>query len=272
MGKFVGGAPVRRRRRRVRWRCPATTDSFPTAPRSAANGSAAAVNPLLTPVTVGPYELQHRVVLAPLTRCRAFGTIPQPLAATYYSQRATAGGLMISEGTVVSERGHGYPCTPGINRPEQVEAWKPIVQAVHDKGAVFFCQLWHVGRASHPHYQPNEELPIAPSAIAINDGNKVFSLKTMQVGGGVWRGGGGEGDEWALSAPRSHACLDWLPQMEDYPVPRALELAEIPTIVDEFCVGARNAIDAGGCTSHRAPHVAQPCTPPCHTHTQQHAP
>jgi 2,4-dienoyl-CoA reductase-like NADH-dependent reductase (Old Yellow Enzyme family) len=120
---------------------------------------------------------------------------------------------MISEGTVVSERGHGYPCTPGINTDEHVEAWKPIINAVHDKGAIFFCQLWHVGRASHQHYQPNEELPVSSSALAIQDGNKAFSLKTMQ--------------------------------MEEYPVPRALELEEIPGIVEEFRVGAKNAIAAG---------------------------
>lgn len=120
---------------------------------------------------------------------------------------------MISEGTVVSERGHGYPCTPGINTQEHVDAWKPIVDAVHDKGAFFYCQLWHCGRASHQHYQPNGDLPISSSAIAISDGNQPFSLKTMQ--------------------------------METYPVPRALEASEIPGIVEEFRVAARNARTAG---------------------------
>lgn len=119
---------------------------------------------------------------------------------------------MISEGTLVSERGHGYPCTPGIHTAEQIEAWKKITNAVHEKGAYIFCQLWHCGRASHQHYQPNEELPIAPSAIAV-EGEKCFSLKTMN--------------------------------MEEYPVPRALEKEELPTIVEEFRQAARNAIEAG---------------------------
>lgn len=170
-------------------------------------------NPLMKEVTVGPYQLKHRIVYAPLTRCRAFDTIPQQLAAEYYSQRATDGGLMISEATVVSERGHGYPCTPGIYQQKHVDAWKPIVDAVHEKGAIFYCQLWHVGRASHNHYQPNEEAPVSSSEIPIRDGNKCFSLKSMQL--------------------------------EEYPVPRALKLEEIPALIEEFRLGARNAMAAG---------------------------
>ena len=80
---------------------------------------------------------------------RAFDNLAQPKAAEYYSQRSTEGGLVISEATVVSPQGFGYPCTPGIYSPEQTEAWKPVTRAVKDKGAIFFCQLWHVGRASH---------------------------------------------------------------------------------------------------------------------------
>lgn len=176
------------------------------------NGADAAV-PLFQPYALpGGLQLQHRIVYAPLTRCRAFNTIPQPNAAVYYAQRATPGGLMISEGTVVGDRGHGYPCTPGVYTQEQIEAWKPITTAVHDKGAVFFCQLWHVGRASHPHYQPNEELPISSSTRKIVEG-QCFSLKSMQ--------------------------------MEDYLEPRALTVEEIPGIVNEFRVAARNALDAG---------------------------
>eukprot|EP00887_Chlorella_sp_A99_P005008 scaffold4.g5008.t1 len=119
-----------------------------------------------------------------------------------------------------------------VRAQEQVEAWQPITKAVHDKGATFFCQarrswehaslhhgcaparlLWHVGRASHPHYQPNEELPVSSSAIAVGNGSQCFSLKSMQL--------------------------------EDYPAPRALEKEEIPGIVEEFRVAARNAIAAG---------------------------
>ena len=91
-----------------------------------------------------------RVVHGPLTRCRSYGCVPQPShAGLYYAQRATPGGLLIAEATGVSETSNGYPHTPGIWTQEQVEAWKPIVKAVHDKGGVFFCQIWHVGRVSH---------------------------------------------------------------------------------------------------------------------------
>lgn len=166
----------------------------------------------MQPYSMGPLNLNHRVVYAPLTRCRAFNNVPQPLAIQYYSQRATQGALMISEGTIVGERGFGYPCTPGIFTTEQVDAWKPIVSAVHEKGAYFFCQIWHCGRASHQHYQPNEELPISSSAVAVKDG-QAFSLKTMQ--------------------------------MENYPVPRALEIDEIPAIVEQYRAAAANARTAG---------------------------
>jgi len=114
--------------------------------------------PLLTPFKAGRLELAHRVVLAPLTRCRSYGNVPQLHAAVYYSQRATRGGLLITEATGVSATAQGYPETPGIWTPEQVEAWKPIVDAVHRKGALFFCQMWHVGRVStngefHAHHE-----------------------------------------------------------------------------------------------------------------------
>jgi len=88
--------------------------------------------------------------LAPLTRQRSYGNVPQPHAILYYSQRATGsnGGLLITEATGVSDTAQGYPDTPGIWTKEHVEAWKPIVDAVHAKGATFFCQIWHVGRVS----------------------------------------------------------------------------------------------------------------------------
>ncbi|XP_059653567.1 12-oxophytodienoate reductase 2-like isoform X3 [Cornus florida] len=105
--------------------------------------------PLLTPYKRGNFQLSHRIVLAPLTRQRSFGNVPQPHAILYYSQRTTKGGLLISEATVVSDTGRGVPDTPGIWTKEQVEAWKPIVDAVHDKGGIFFCQIWHVGRVSN---------------------------------------------------------------------------------------------------------------------------
>ncbi|XP_077231752.1 12-oxophytodienoate reductase 2-like isoform X2 [Tasmannia lanceolata] len=105
--------------------------------------------PLLTPCKMGKFELSHRVVLAPLTRQRSYGNVPQPHAIFYYSQRTTKGGLLIAEATGVSDTAQGYPETPGIWTKEQVEAWKPIVNAVHEKGGIFFCQIWHVGRVSN---------------------------------------------------------------------------------------------------------------------------
>ena len=102
----------------------------------------------MTPFRMGQFELAHRVVLAPMARFRSYGNVPQPHAAVYYSQRATRGGLLIAEATGVSATAQGYPHTPGIWTPEQVEAWRPVVDAVHRKGALFFCQILHVGRVS----------------------------------------------------------------------------------------------------------------------------
>ena len=106
------------------------------------------VIPLMAPFKMGPFELSHRVALAPMTRCRADGYVPRPHAAVYYSQRATRGGLLIAEGTGVSATAQGFPGSPGIWTPEQVAAWRPVVDAVHRKGALFFCQIAHVGRVS----------------------------------------------------------------------------------------------------------------------------
>ncbi|CAI0556643.1 unnamed protein product [Linum tenue] len=91
----------------------------------------------------------NRIVLAPLTRQRSYGNVPQPHAALYYSQRSSNGGLLITEATGVSDTAQGYPETPGIWTKEHVEAWKPIVDGVHAKGGIFFCQIWHVGRVSN---------------------------------------------------------------------------------------------------------------------------
>jgi N-ethylmaleimide reductase len=103
--------------------------------------------------------------MAPLTRSRAGkGNVPHGLNALYYAQRAAA-GLIISEATQVSVTGQGYILTPGIHTPQQVEGWKGVVNAVHVAGGRIFVQLWHVGRISHPSFQPNGGLPIAPSAI-----------------------------------------------------------------------------------------------------------
>lgn len=120
---------------------------------------------LLSPIQLGPYTLPNRIVMAPLTRNRATDNLPQPIHATYYAQRASA-GLIISEATQVCPEGVGYPATPGIHSPEQVLAWRPVTDAVHEAGGRIFLQLWHVGRISHPDLQPGGQLPVAPSAIA----------------------------------------------------------------------------------------------------------
>lgn len=163
---------------------------------------------LFDPLTIGELELQNRIVMSPLTRCRAVDDrIPNSLMAEYYSQRATA-GLIITEGTVVTPMGVGYPSTPGIWSAEQTEAWKKITAAVHAKDGKILLQLWHVGRVSDPTYL-NGELPVAPSAIA----------------------------------PKGHVSL--IRPAKSFVTPRALTLEEIPGIVEAFRKGAENAKLAG---------------------------
>ncbi|EFH66516.1 predicted protein [Arabidopsis lyrata subsp. lyrata] len=116
--------------------------------------------PLLAPYKMRLFNLSHRVVLAPLTRSRSYGSIPQPHVKLYYTQRTTPGGLLISEACAVSETSLGYPDIPGIWTREQVEAWKPIVDAVHSQGGIFFCQIWHGDRVFHQD-QPNGEAPVS---------------------------------------------------------------------------------------------------------------
>src|SRR5512135_3502578 len=120
---------------------------------------------LLEPLSIGGLQLANRVFMAPLTRCRASaGRVPNALMRDYYVQRASA-GLILSEATAVSPMGVGYPDTPGIWSPEQVQGWKMITAAVHAAGGRMFLQLWHVGRVSDPSYL-NGALPVAPSAVA----------------------------------------------------------------------------------------------------------
>jgi len=170
--------------------------------------------PLFAPWSLNGAQLSHRVVYGPLTRCRAYGNVPTPGMAQYYSQRASRGGFMLSEGTCVSAAGQGYPCVPGLYSPEQVAGWAPVVAAVHAKGAVFWAQLWHVGRASHGEYQEGGAAPVAPSALAITD------------------------PAWTVYGPSGsgpHA----------YPTPRALEASELPAIVAQYVAAARAALEAG---------------------------
>lgn len=160
------------------------------------------------PLRAGAFHLSNRVVMAPLTRCRAgAGRVPTALMAEYYRQRAGA-GLILSEATAVDPMGVGYPDTPGIWSRDQVEGWKRITRAVHEAGGQIVLQLWHVGRISHPVYL-NGATPVAPSAIA-SSGH--------------------------VSLLRPH---------EPYPIPRALDLAEIPTVIEAYRRGAQNAQEAG---------------------------
>jgi N-ethylmaleimide reductase len=138
-----------------------------------ANKAASAANEakLFTPVQLGPYKLTHRVVMAPLTRMRTYDDrfIPNDLMIEHYTQRATNGGYIVAEGTVISETGHGYYGAPGIYTDEQVEGWKKVTEAVHAKGGIIFDQLFHVGRQSHKSLQPNNADPIGASAVKVED-------------------------------------------------------------------------------------------------------
>jgi len=120
---------------------------------------------LFSPVRLGALELPNRIVMAPLTRSRAgAGDVPGPMNAEYYAQRADA-GLIISEATQITQQGKGYAWTPGIETAAQVEGWKLVTDAVHEKGGRIVLQMWHVGRISHPDLQPGGGLPVAPSAV-----------------------------------------------------------------------------------------------------------
>ena len=169
---------------------------------------------LFSPVQIGPYQLKHRVALAPLTRMRAEkpSLAPRPLNAEYYAQRATPGGLLIAEASPVMATGFGSPGVPGIYTEQQIAGWRKVVDAVHAKGGVIFLQLWHVGRVSHSSFQPGGVLPVAPSAVAIPP-----DLKT------------GTADGKAVT----------------YETPRALETSEIPGVVDAYRQAAKNALAAG---------------------------
>ena len=163
---------------------------------------------LQDPLKAGAFTLKNRVVLAPLTRCRASaGRVPNDMMREYYVQRASA-GMILTEATSVSPMGVGYPDTPGIWSDEQVAGWKKITDAVHAAGGTILLQLWHVGRISDPLYLDGA-LPVAPSAI--------------KPSGTV-----------SLVRPK-----------KEFVTPRALELSEIPDVVAAYRRGAENAKRAG---------------------------
>src|SRR6202171_4794044 len=141
-------------------------DETATVTRTPRAAQAPGTDPLFQSYRLGPFNLRHRIVMAPLTRSRARqpGNVPSSLAACYYAQRASA-ALIVSEATQVSMQGQGYAWTPGIHSREQVQGWRLVADPVHEGGGVVFMQLWHVGRISHPSLQPDEMLPVAPSAV-----------------------------------------------------------------------------------------------------------
>lgn len=164
---------------------------------------------LFTPITIGSIALRNRIVMAPLTRNRAGeGNVPQDINVTYYAQRASA-GLIITEATPISPMAHGYPATPGIHTEAQIEGWKKVVDAVHEKGGKIVLQLWHVGRISHPSLLPDNALPVAPSAI--KPAGQTFTYEGLQ----------------------------------DFVTPRALETEELPGIVSDYAQATKNALRAG---------------------------
>ncbi|MCJ8519326.1 N-ethylmaleimide reductase [Pseudorhizobium tarimense] len=168
---------------------------------------------LFDPMTLGDIDVANRIAMAPLTRNRSPKAIPNDLNVAYYEQRAGA-GLIITEGTPVTQQGQGYADVPGLYLPQAVEGWKKVTAAVHAKGGKIVTQLWHVGRVSHTSLQPDGAAPVAPSAVPA--GGKTYIINDDGTGAFV------ETSE-----------------------PRALEASEIAEIVEDFRRGARAAIEAG---------------------------
>jgi N-ethylmaleimide reductase len=164
---------------------------------------------IFTPIQLGPHRLANRIVMAPLTRNRAGeGGVPGDMNKLYYTQRASA-GLIITEGVQISEQAVGYPATPGIYNEQQKTAWRKITDAVHEKGGHIFLQLWHCGRVSHSSMQADGGLPVAPSAIRP------------------------QGDAMTYEGPKP------------FETPRALEIAEIPGIIEQYRHAAQLSLEAG---------------------------
>jgi len=164
---------------------------------------------IFSPLQLGPSLLKNRIAMAPLTRNRADkNLVPQAINVEYYRQRASA-GLIITEATPISPQGIGYPHTPCIFNQAQINGWKKVVAAVHEKGGHIFMQLWHVGRISHPSLQENGALPVAPSSICP------------------------AGDAFTYTG------------LQPFVTPRALETHELPGIVEQYRVAAQNAKQAG---------------------------
>jgi len=170
---------------------------------------------LFQPLRLGRLNLPHRVAMAPLTRSRAGqpGNVPTATNVEYYRQRAGA-ALIVTEATQISQQGQGYAWTPGIHSLHQIDGWRAVSDAVHAENGKIFLQLWHVGRVSHPVFQPGGAPPVAPTAMEVP--GKTFIVD--DEGNGVWA---------------------------QVPVPRELTVKEIAEIVKDFRTAARNAMAAG---------------------------
>ena len=164
---------------------------------------------LFTPIKLGSIELKNRVVMSPMTRCRAIGNVPNQLMADYYGQRASA-GLIITEGTAPSPNGLGYARIPGCFSKEQVEGWEKTTSIVHKKGGHIFLQLMHTGRISHPLNLPEGAQIIAPSAVKAS------------------------GQMWTDAK-----------QLQDFPIPKAMDDEDILLTLTEYVASAQHAIEAG---------------------------
>jgi 2,4-dienoyl-CoA reductase-like NADH-dependent reductase (Old Yellow Enzyme family) len=164
-------------------------------------------NKLLESFKLSPsITLKNRIIMAPLTRCFADEDLATTdLIADYYARRADT-GLIITEATIITRSGQGYPNTPGIYSAKQIEKWKEVTKKVHQNGGKIFSQLWHVGRVSHSFYQDGKD-PVAPSAVGLSG-----------------------------KVPRTEL---------EYGTPRALETKEVYDIIEEFKQAALNAIEAG---------------------------
>lgn len=164
---------------------------------------------LFSPLTLGDLTLPNRIVMAPMTRNRAIGNVPNDLMATYYAQRAEA-GLIITEGTSPSPNGLGYPRIPGLFSADQVAGWRKVTDAVHARGGRIFAQLMHTGRIGHPLNLPEGAELLAPSALAAPG-----DIYTDEKG------------------PQPH------------PTPREMTAQDIATAIEEFASAAKNAVEAG---------------------------
>ena len=174
-----------------------------------------AASKLFSPIQIGPMTLAHRVVMAPLTRSRSQqpGDIPSELMATYYGQRASEGGLIITEATSISISGRGWFGAPGLYSDEQVAGWKNVLRAVRAKGGRMFAQLWHVGRSSNV-AMTNGATPVSAS---VDPGYWLDATPSVSAPGG-----------WLKPSPH-----------------RALDIAEIPSIVEDYRRAAERALAAG---------------------------